>query len=733
MKDEFKGALSAAIITLPMAIAYGITAFAALGPEFRPSAALIGVNAALFGGFFAALLGGAPVQISGPKAPLTLITTTLVVGLAADLAAAGDALRAGEAIVALVSMTVMIGGAVQLLMAWLGIGSVVKYIPHPVVAGFMNGIALLLIYNELPAFFGIERGVPLLQAISDFDRLNMAAALIGSGVLAATYAGRRYVRRIPAILSGLLGGAVVYLILSFPGMPLEADKLPAIGSLDSVVPRPLAMLWFFDADRGVLTAALLLQLTIYGLALGVVGAMESLMSAIAIDDISAGRHDSRKELVGQGAGNLIASLFGALFSAGSFPRSAANYLAGGRRRSSGMLCSLLILAMYMLLAPVIGNLPLPVIAAIIVYVGIGLFDPTTLRLLKALRTPSTYRKEIGINLLINGCVAAITVSVNLVMAVLIGLLISAAYFIAKTGNSVVRREYTGQRAASNKTRDLKLSGLLKQNGRRIVVFELQGPLFFGSADRVAQRLETAAVEAEYCILDMKHVSDIDSTGANILNRLYRILRRSEKWLLISHIAPAGPLMGLLALSGVTRVVPAHFFFEDTDQALEWAEEHLLERLGARSTEMVVALEEFDLLVGFDAPELEIFRSRLEHVTIKRGERFIREGELDRTMYMLIRGSVSVKMHLAGGNRSKRLFTLGAGVVLGEIALLDGGPRSANVQADDDSEAYCLSYPNYEKLLVDHPQIAAKLLKNIALVLGHRLRIRSDELRLLVDG
>jgi sulfate permease, SulP family len=271
-------------------------------------------------------------------------------------------------------------------------------------------------------------------------------------------------------------------------------------------------------------------------------------------------------------------------------------------------------------------------AAIIIFVGFGLFDRTTIHLLNALKTPGTFRKDIGISLLVNISVAVITVSVNLVAAVIIGLAISAAYFIAKTGAQVIRREYTAERVSSNKTRDLRISAILKENGRRIIVFELQGPIFFGSADRLAHRIEAATDGATFCILDMKQVNEIDSTGAHILIRLHNILNQKAKRLLISHIAVTDSIWGILEVSGVTRVIPGRHFFEDTDQALEWAEDRLLEDLGACAANRHYDLPQLDLLGGFEPEELAVFRESLKRATIKK-RRTDHPGRRARSQYV----------------------------------------------------------------------------------------------------
>ena len=590
------GGLSAAIVTLPMSIAYGVTAFAALGDGFMPHAALIGLNAAVFGGFFAAWLGGTPTQITGPKAPLTLIITTIVAGLAADpvISAAGE--QAPWLILGLVSACVFIGGATQVLSGLLGMGNIVKYIPYPVVAGFMNGIAALLILNQIPTFIGIPRGLPLAEIISGIGPRNGFPVLIGSCTLIAIFLSRRLKLRVPAFLVGLVVGSGIYFALSI--IPESSLRIESIGDLRATIPLPKAYLGLIHLSLDSITAAWVFKIFIFGVVLGIIGSMESLMSAMTIDNIQDSRHDSKRELIGQGIGNIVASAFGALSAAGSIPRSVANYKAGGRKKLSGMLCSVYILVLFLTMAPLLGKIPLAVFAAIIISVGINLFDRATFRLLRGLRNPEISRKDIAVSLLVNFSVAVITVCINLVTAVFIGLVISAAYFIVKMGASIIRREYTGKHLCSNKVRNNRQLELLSLENHRIKVFQLQGALFFGSADRLAHLLETKMADAQYCILDMRHVNDIDTTGANILFRIYQTLSKQYKWLLISHITPERPLWGVLECNGVTQVISPACFFEDTDNALEWAEDNLLESLCPENGCRQSCVDQFDITHGF---------------------------------------------------------------------------------------------------------------------------------------
>ncbi len=729
-KGDLAGGLSAAIITLPMSIAYGIAAFAALGPDFRPHAALIGINAAVIGGLFAALFGGTPTQISGPKAPLTLIMTMAVASLAADPVFNGSAEESRWVIVSLVSLCVVIGGFTQVISGLVGLGNLVKFVPYPVVSGFMNGIAILLIWNQLPPFIGTVNDLNLIEIYSDFALENVLNIFIGASTLFSIFLSKKYIKRIPAIFPGLIVGSSIYVLTNLlAGSPFQ---LASIGDLRSVIPMPTAFSELFRVPSAIFSGMWSLKIITYGIILGIIGSMESLMSAVAIDNIQGRRHDSKKELIGQGIGNIIASLFGTLYTAGSIPRSMANYRAGGRNKVSGACCSCIIIFLFLTFAPLIGTIPLSIFAAITIYVGINLFDRSTLRLFLALRKSGKIRRDIFAILSANIIVAIITVSINLISAVIIGLAISTAYFIIKTGTAVIRREYTVDQICSNKVRDRQQVAYLIENKNAIKVFELQGPIFFGSADRLAHIIEAKMADGVYCILDMKQVTEIDMTGANILVRLHKTLLRRNQRLLVSHMDSNHGLLDFLEISGIKREFSDEHFFPNTDLALESCEDQLLDQFCETRACKQYQLKELDIFLDFSAEELRTIEALLVNDRFARGEMLISEGDTDRDLYILTRGSVSVKMKLSNSPTEKRLFTFTAGVVFGEMALLDGKPRSADVQAEEDSEVFRLSFDNFQALLATQPQIAAKLLKNIALVLSDRLRSRSNELRLMAD-
>jgi anti-anti-sigma regulatory factor len=412
----------------------------------------------------------------------------------------------------------------------------------------------------------------------------------------------------------------------------------------------------------------------------------------------------------------------------------ANYRAGGRTRLSSLVCGISILLIVMTLGSGIGKIPLAVIAGIIVSVGFSLFDKWTLDLFRKLLQAREQQKRILANLAVTIAVAVVTVCVNLIVAVLIGIAVASGLFVVRMGRSIIKKKYFGDQIHSKKVRSIKNNTLLEERGKGILVYELQGPLFFGSADNLAMEIERAMNQYTYCILDMKRVNEIDSTGAKILGQISKKINESGKYLLISHLRDNPSLSEFLKAMGVYKMLSEDSFFSDTDAALEWAEDNVL----TQSIELVgssggIQLEQMDIFEDFTQKEIRILKQKLTCTTFKKGEIILKEGDTDKNLFFLTRGSVSVRILLPESNRYKRLITYSPGVLFGELAFLDGRPRSADVWADEDSETYLLSPDEYTVLQDETPEIAVKLMRNIALETSERLRIRTNEVRVLEEG
>ncbi len=731
IKGDLSGAISAAIISIPLSIGYGIIVYGPLGVEFLPFAALLGIYACLVGGICAALLGGTEIQITAPKAPLSLLLAAFVAPLALSLQIPDVASR-NILIVGLASLCVLLAGIVQLLFGTLRLGNLIKYVPYPVVSGFMNGIAVILILEQIGPLVGARGHVALLEIFYNPTVVQPLTLVVGLTTIIVIFFARRFIKAVPASLIGLVvGTALFYALKNISG----AFSLgPVIGNFSFQWPKPDILPDALRLLDNIDLADLFPGILITGFVLGSIGALESLLSSVAADNIAGTRHKSNKELIGQGIGNMMNAVFSALPSAGSELHNMANYRAGGRSRLSSLICALLILLIVMTLGSVIGKIPLTVIAGIIVSVGIGLFDKWVLDLLRNLSQAREQQKRIMANLAVTIVVAVITVCVNLIVAVLIGIAIASGLFVVRMGKSIVKRKYSGEQIRSKKVRTIKNNMLLEDRGKGIIVYELRGPLFFGSADNLAGEIESALNQYTYCILDMKRVNEIDSTGAKILGQLGKKVNESGKYLLITHLRDDASLSNFLKAMGVYGILGENCFFPDTDAALEWAEDNLLtQSIEIAGASHRIEIEQMDILLDFTPEEIHILKQKLMHKTFDKGQIILKEGDKDRNLFFLAKGSVSVRIHLPESDRYKRLVTYSSGVTFGEMAFLDGSPRSADVWSDEDSETYLLSPDDFTVLRDETPHIAVKLIRNIALEISDRLRIRTNEVRVLEEG
>ena len=732
LKGDLSGAVSAAIVTLLISLGYGLIAFAPLGADYASHAVLAGVYAAVFSGFFAALFGGTPIQITAPKAPLALALASVVSGLIASPAFQGSISTQQTTIVSLAFLCVFLGGVFQLLLGLLRLGNLIKYVPYPVVAGFLNGIAILLILKQINPFLGIVNSHAFFEFMKHPENIQPQTLFVGISTLVVFFISKRRIRLIPASLTALIVGTGIYYAFLYltDGSSLGAT----VGHISAEWPRPATFLaWFRLETKGELMA-FLPALLVSGVVLGLLGSVDSLLSSVVSDQMTDTRHNSNRELAGQGIGNIISSFFGGISGAGAAPEALENFKAGGRTRLSGMMCSLFILLIVMGLRQLIGKIPLAVIAGILIAVGIELFDSWTFNLIGKLARPNEHRKELVINCFVSLLVTITTVTVNLIAAVGIGFVVASVLFVSKMGKSVIKRKYGGDIVRSKAMRCIDHNRLLEAERRKIEVFELHGSIFFGSAENLAKDIETTMHDATYCIIDMKRVNEIDSTGANIILQIHKRLRKEEKYLLISYVTESHSLWGFLVHMNVVPMVGERYFFPDTDAALEWAEKHLLVHSCQISDPCSAQeLEQMDITAGFAPEELEVFKGHLIRESYKKGERVFCEGDTDKDLFILTKGVVSIKTQLKESNRAKRLLTYSPGVIFGEFSFLDGNPRSADVWAEEYSEVLRLSQSKFAALRTENPGITTKLILNLARELSQRLRQASAEVRLLEDS
>lgn len=512
LRGDLMGGITAGIVALPLALAFGVT-------SGIPNGAAAGLYGAIAVGILAALFGGTPAQVSGPTGPLTVV----VAGLAVALAEHPGAIFA----------TIGLAGALQVVFGLTRLGGIVRYVPYPVVSGFMTGIGVIIIVLHIPVLFGhgsVKNPLEALRGMPGYlTAIQPTSLLLGLASIAIVYTTPLVTRMVPGTLLALVsltivtavGGLEVATISAIPtGLPV-----PTLPTLDA------------DTLEAVIPAALVLAL---------LASIDSLLTSLVADRITSTQHDSDRELIGQGLGNMAASLIGGLPGAGATMRTVINVKSGGRGRLSGAVHGLVLLGVLLGLAPLARQIPLAVLAGILITVGIGIVDYRGLG--DARRAP---RSDTAVMLLVLG----LTVLVDLMAAVAAGVVLSSLMFVKRVGDRDPATPSDGTRAVP-----VGLPGVRALRATQA--------LFFGNAEALRRVLDEVRDGA--LILSLETVEYLDQSAAYALGDAISDLRtRGVRVLLATPRAHAAAAL-LTRLGVAPGAVPAEDVFPTLALALDAA-------------------------------------------------------------------------------------------------------------------------------------------------------------------
>ena len=722
LRGDIAGGVSAGVLTIPVSMGYGLLALQPLGDGYVSYGIVAGLVSAIVVLLAGALLGGSAGLMYTPRSVVTLVMAAVVLeGVVrgpAGAAAQGDILRT----LTLVFFIVLAAGLFQTLFGALRLGTFIRYIPSPVMAGFQNAVAILIIASQIDTLLGFRRHVPFDQLASSLGAVQPLTVAVGLLTAFFMYYGPRLTRRIPPVILGLLVGTVAYYALSVAGY--AALLGPVVGPMPDTLPLPRYLTGFgmLVAERQIWPVLLTLGVGAFGLA--IVSSLDVLLCVRVMDGITAERSRGSWELVRIGVANMAAAGFGGIPSGVNLGASMANYRAGGRTRLAAAVAAAVVLLAVLVCGPVIALLPRVVIAGMLLVVGIQLFDPWSLgHLARMFAGERAHWRVMGLDLLVVVLVAASILVFDPVVGVGMGVALAVVFFLARMSRSVVRRTYSGDAVRSRKARDPRLMEILSVHGRQIVVFELEGPIFFGTAEGLATRAHAAAhAGATYILFDLRRVNELDSTGARILLSISDRLRPQGGRLLLSHPHDNYLVASVLRDLGVASALGDEALFPDTDSALEWAEDRLLLAQGAgEALTGEVVVDRLSVLESLSEAECAVVRALLVRRIYRGGEIIIKEGSSDRDLFLMSRGTASVRVDLPGEGRQRRVASFSAGTVFGELALLDKQPRSATVTADEEVACYVLSEDAFHALGKDHPAIAIKILTSLGRELSRRIR------------
>ncbi|MEM6415727.1 MAG: SulP family inorganic anion transporter [Pseudomonadota bacterium] len=475
LRGDLLGGLTAGIVALPLGLAFG---------EASGAGPIAGLWGAILVGFFAALFGGTGSQISGPTGPMIVVFAGVYGSLSGNPA--------------LVFSAVVLAGVIQILMGVLRLGEYIRLVPYPVVSGFMSGIGVIIIALQVSRLLGHEPEgsgtIPALQAIpSSVADPVWPAFTVGALSLGTVFLWPKQIGKyVPGPLAALIIGTGVSLVIGL-------DKSLTLGEIPSGLPS-FTMPQFSQESAGIILEAAII--------LALLGAIDSLLTSLVADSMTGTRHKSNNELVGQGIGNTIAGLFGAVPGAGATMRTVVNIRSGGETRISGMSHSFILIAAALPLAGMASNIPHAVLAGILVKVGYDIIDWSYLA--RAHRGPRW-------DLALMAIVLLMTVFVDLIQAVGVGVVLAALAFVKQIADIQLKALKNNE----SRIEDPEARMLLDKADGKIMMFDFAGgPLSFGAAADLGHQVREL-IRRGYCslVLDFTYVPNIDLSAARAVETI----------------------------------------------------------------------------------------------------------------------------------------------------------------------------------------------------------------------
>ena len=517
------GGVTASVIALPLALAFGVASGAG---------AQAGLYGAIILGLVAALLGGTRVQISGPTGPMTIVTASTLVMFHGDIG--------------LLMCVVLLTGLFQIVLGLLRVGRFVKYVPYPVISGFMSGIGVIIILLQINPLLGLDGVNSPVRAVMALGRIVEGCSLetIYVSLIALVivfFTPKKIARMLPTPLLALL---IVTVITQLAGW-----QVATIGDIPSGLPQ-LVLPTFSLVQISTIVAS--------SLSLALLGSIDSLLTSLVTDSLTRTEHNPNRELIGQGVGNALSAFFGGIPGAGATMRTVVNVKSGGTTRLSGVLHALILLAILLGLGRYAAVVPMAVLAAILIKVGIDIVD---YRFIGMIRQAPRHDLAVMIAVLV------LTVFVDLIMAVGVGVVLASLLLTVRVTNRV--------RASINDiavpAREPGTPALVDNDGGFVIrVVDVDGPFFFGSTSQlvgqVGQLLGTRAV-----IINFQKVPFIDLSAYFALSDI--ILKLKGKGTLPFLVANEEIRDKLMRL-GVSQVLREPHIYTDFDQAVEHAKEHV---------------------------------------------------------------------------------------------------------------------------------------------------------------
>jgi MFS superfamily sulfate permease-like transporter len=714
-RQDVTGGFVSALLAIPLTIGFGMFAFVSLGEGYFAHGAIAGIYTGFILCIVAVLLGDKTTTVYAPRINSTFFLGIFTFGLVHTdnqvIAAGGVPL-----VLAIVFAVIMLGGALQALFGLVRLGTLIKFVPHPVMAGFQNAAALLLFLVQLANVSGLDHHVSFMAMHKHLSEAKPLSLFIAIVTFLSMWNAKKFAPKIPPLFVGIGVGSAIYFAVYLAG---HGGLLgPVIGSYPSAFMHHVRFTYFTDLWAAKHFLEFVPLIGGAALALAIIASIDALLCAKLATPAGEKTPDSNRLLMRLGAGNVASGFFGGITSGINIGASISNRAFGGKTPLSVLVHALTLIVAAILFWKTGAYLPQSVLSACIMVIAVQHLDAWSLKLpARMLSKVGSFRRTSALDLFVVLVVAALSVLVNIVLAVFIGIGVAILLFVVRMSRGIVRRSYRCNMVHSRKARAPEERDLLARDGRSILVMELQSALFFGSAETLAQEIETAMrIPTEDIILDLRRVTEIDTTGAQVLTGIAAGLERTGKHLLYAVTPNSKPAVRLRDFG----VAKPETVFPDVDRAIEWAEDNLLRKeLPPVKQGAEIPLKDIGLLAIFAPEEIRVLGQKFERRNYAAGKPVFSEGDPGDEVFLIAKGNASVFIKQPGGNI--RLATFAPGTVFGELALLDEGTRSASVVADGELVCYGLTKNNFGALAKEAPAVAIKLISALGRELSSRLR------------
>ena len=719
--DNIWGGLASMLVAIPSSIAFGVTIFSALGVNLAAQGAVAGILGTAALGLVSPTFGGSSRLITAPCAPAAAVLSALAIGFVHDGISSGT-------ILLMLGLIGLLAGIMQIGLGVLGVGKLIKFVPYPVVSGYLSGVGLLIIGSQIPHFLGASHGKGLIDAVMNPADWAWQSVLVGLAVGGTMIVTPRITNLVPAAIVALLAGIGVYLALAVAGWAaFSPENNPLlIGTLPSSPLRFMDSLNLRFNSVHSLGLKVVVDVLVPAMTLAALSSIDTLKTCLVTDAMTNTHHNSNKELVGQGLGNIASALVGGVPGSGTMGATMINIASGGTSKISGIMEGVFALGAYFIFAPMIAWIPVSALAALLIVIGFRMIDRHSLAFFFA---PST-----RLDFLVILSVILVAIFGDLIAASGVGVAVSMVLFIREQiRGSVVHSRIEGKELLAHRVHLLAAKDYLNQQSDKVVVIELQGSLFFGTASQLLDALESEIATRKYVILSMRRVHSLDVTATHVLEQIKDRLEEYDAYLIFCDI-PKGLPSGLkmkkfLKETGVVRPTTKALAFRQLDDAVEWVESEMLAGFPEPDHSTPMDLAQMPLFAGCSAPTLAALEDATYLRSIKEGKKLFKPDEESDELFFIRQGLVKVSLSM-GKKDDYHFATCGPGELIGGMGFLDKMNQYAEAEALTDMSVYVLPRSQFEILVRDQAHVAVVILEALGRSLSNRLRFSINQLHAL---